>query len=58
VAAFIARAKAPARLKADIEQFYATDTDVDQKRTDDLIEEMPYYMRVSIAMHPNPVMKT
>jgi hypothetical protein len=54
VAAFIARAKAPAHLKADIEQFYTSDTDVDRNRSDALLEEMPYNLKVKHCQAPEP----
>ena len=53
VQAFIKRAKAPESLKADIEQFYATDTDGDRNNTEDLMHDMPYYMKVRhVGSHP------
>ena len=51
MAAFIKRAKAPDHLKADIEQFYQSDTDTSSSRTEDIMQDMPYYLKVKIAKH-------
>ena len=49
--AFIEKARAPDDLSQDIKQFYASETSMDSSRTDDLLEHMPYYIRVKIAKH-------
>ena len=43
--------QAPEALQLDIEQFYSSDTDGNQNRSDDLIEDMPYFIKVKIAKH-------
>ena len=38
-------------MQQDIEQFYSSDTDRDGGRSDDLLDNMPYYIKVKIAKH-------
>jgi hypothetical protein len=49
VLAFIKRVQAPKDLQHDIEQFYSSDNEKNQNRTDDLIDDMPYFIKVKMT---------